>query len=332
MAFYDLSREELQRYKPERREEKDFDSFWAATLSEAASRPLDASFVPWAGGLDAVEVLDVSFAGYGGQRVAAWLVLPAAGLRSGLPACRGGRLPCVVEYIGYGGGRSFPWDWLFWAAAGFAHFAMDSRGQGSTWSPGDTPDEGPSGPAIPGFMTRGIESPETYYYRRIMVDAVRAVEAAAAHPAVDPERIAVTGGSQGGGLSVAAAALSRRVRFLMPDVPFLCCWRRATEITDDDPYGEIARYLRTHRGDEERSFRTLSYFDGLNFASRTKVPALYSVGLMDTICPPSTVWAAYNWHAGPKEIRAYTYNNHEGGGPFQARERLAFAKRQFAAL
>jgi cephalosporin-C deacetylase len=178
-------------------------------------------------------------------------------------------------------------------------------------------------------MTRGIESPETYYYRRIMTDSVRAVDAAAAHPAVDPERIAVTGGSQGGGLSIAAAALSTRVRFLMPEVPFLCHYRRATEITDADPYGEIARYLHIHRDSEERSFRTLSYFDGLNFASRTSAPALYSVALMDTICPPSTVYAAYNWHAGPKEIRVYPYNNHEGGGSFHAREKLAFARRHF---
>jgi cephalosporin-C deacetylase len=332
MAFYDLPREELPNYKPERREEKDFDAFWASSLEDAAAKPLDARFEAYASGLEAVEVFDASFAGFGGQRIAGWLVLPAASLRPKLSTQRGGKLPCVVEFLGYGGGRSFPWDFLFWAAAGYAHFVMDSRGQGSSWSPGYSSDEGPSGPAVPGYMTRGIESPETYYYRRIMVDAVRAVEAAAAHASVDPERMAVTGGSQGGGLSIAAAALSKRARFLMPEVPFLCHYRRATEITDADPYGEISRYLHTHRDAEERTFRTLSYFDGTNFASRTKLPPLYSVGLMDTICPPSTVYAAYNWHAGPKEIRVYPYNNHEGGGPFHAREKLAFAHRQFAAL
>jgi cephalosporin-C deacetylase len=331
MAFYDLPREELPSYKPERREEKDFDAFWAATLADASKSPLDPRFLPYHCGLEAVEAFDLSFSGFGGQRVAGWLVLPAARLRSSLSSFRAGRLPCVVEYVGYGGGRSFPWDNLLWAAAGFAHLVMDSRGQGSAWSPGDTPDEWSSGPAIPGYMTRGIESPETYYYRRIMTDAARAIEAAASHPAVDPERIAVTGGSQGGGLAIAAAALSARARFLMPDVPFLCHYRRATEITDADPYGEIARYLHTHRDSEERTFRTLSYFDGLNFAARTKAPALYSVGLMDTICPPSTVYAAYNWHAGPKEIKVYPYNNHEGGGTFQTRSRLAFAGKLFAS-
>jgi cephalosporin-C deacetylase len=328
MAFFDLPREGLRVYKPERREESDFDSFWASTLQDAARHPLDPRFLPFPAGLDCVEVLDASFSGFGGERVAAWLVLPSPALRPSLPGCRGGALPCVVEYIGYGGGRAFPWDWLFWASAGFAHFVMDSRGQGASWAPGDTPDSGVTGPSIPGFMTRGIDSPETYYYRRIMTDAVRAVEAAASHPAVDPGRICVTGGSQGGGLCIAAAALSKGVAFLMPDVPFLCHYRRATEITDQDPYNEIARYIHTRRDREEAAFRTLSYFDGLNFAARTAKSALYSVGLMDTICPPSTVYAAYNWHAGEKEIREYAYNNHEGGGPFQARERLAFARKR----
>jgi cephalosporin-C deacetylase len=332
MAFFDLPRDELVRYKPERREEKDFDSFWASSLADAQARPLADRFEPYPCGLDAVEVFNASFAGYGGQRVNAWLILPAPSLRPSLPCYRGGKLPCMVEYIGYGGGRAYPWDWLFWAAAGYAHFVMDSRGQGSTWLPGDTPDEGPAGLAHPGYMTRGIESPENYYYRRIMIDATRAVEAAASHPAIDPDRIAATGGSQGGGLTIAASALSKRVRFLMPDVPFLCHYRRATEITDTDPYGEIQRFIKTHRDAEESAFRTLSYFDGVNFASRIKAPALYSVGLMDTTCPPSTVYAAYNWHAGTKEIKVYTYNNHEGGGTFQSREKLVFAKKHFAAL
>jgi cephalosporin-C deacetylase len=329
MAFFDLPIDQLRGYKPPRREEKDFDSFWASTMDEAARHPLDPRFEPYPAGLDCVEAFDASFSGFGGERVAGWLVLPAPAIRASLPGFRAGRLPCVVEYIGYGGGRAFPWDWLFWAAAGFAHFVMDSRGQGASWSPGDTADRGTTGPSAPGFMTRGIDSPEDYYYRRIMVDAARAVDAAAAYPAVDPDRLCVTGGSQGGGLSIAAAALSKSARFLMPDVPFLCCYRRATEITDNDPYHEISRYIHARRDSEDAVFRTLSYFDGVNFAARTKVPALYSVALMDKTCPPSTVFAAYNWHAGEKEIREYSYNDHEGGGTFQAREKLAFARKRF---
>ena len=84
-----------------------------------------------------------------------------------------------------------------------------------------------------------------------------------------------------------------------------------------DPYLEIARYLAVHRGREAEVFHTLSYFDGVHFAARATAPALFSVGLMDTICPPSTVYAAYNAYAGAKEMARYTFNDHEGGGPFQ---------------
>lgn len=331
MAFYDLPREELLSYKPQRTEEGDFDQFWSSNLERTASKPVGATFVPRDCGLPAVEAFDVTFSGYEGERIKGWLILPAAAIRPSLPHYRSAKLPCIVEYIGYGGGRAFPWDWLLWANAGYAHFVMDSRGQGASWLPGDTEDLCPTGASVPGVMTKGIESPRTYYYLRIMTDAVRAIEAAASHPAVDGARIAVTGASQGGGLAIAAAALSGKVRFLMPDVPFLCHYRRATEITDADPYGEISRFLHTKRDSEESVFRTLSYFDGLNFASRTKIPALYSVAFMDTICPPSTVFAAYNWHAGEKEIRTYPYNNHEGGGTYQVREKLGFAARMFSS-
>ena len=76
----------------------------------------------------------------------------------------------------------------------------------------------------------------------------------------------------------------------------------------------------------ETVFRTLSYFDGVNFAARAKAKALFSVGLMDDICPPSTVYAAYNHYSGDKEIAVYNYNNHEGGGPFQLRKQAQFLR------
>src|SRR4029077_7503437 len=131
-------------------------------------------------------------------------------------------------------------------------------------------------------------------------DAVRAVEAARSHPAVDAQRAAVTGGSQGGGITLAVSALKSDVSAALPDVPFLCHYRGASQIIDTSPYVEIANYCKTHRDKVETVFKTLSYFDGLNFSARAKAPALFSVALMDNICPPSTVYAAYNYYAGPK--------------------------------
>ena len=111
---------------------------------------------------------------------------------------------------------------------------------------------------------------------------------------------------------------------VLPEVPFLCHYRRATHLIATMPYAEISSYLKAHRDQVDQVFRTLSYFDGVNFAARATAPALFSVGLMDEICPPSTVYAAYNHYAGPKQIKAYEYNNHEGGGSFHTLEKLRF--------
>jgi cephalosporin-C deacetylase len=317
MAYFDMPRAALQQYTPQREEPEDFDAFWTETLDETRRFPLDVHFEPVDYGLRTVETYDVTFAGYGGQPIKGWLLLPRE---------RTEILPCVVEYIGYGGGRGFPLDWLLFSSAGYAHLVMDTRGQGSSWRHGDTPDvpaEG-SSPHYPGFMTLGVLDPRTYYYRRLFADAVRAVEAARSHSAVDAERVAISGGSQGGGVTLAVSGLVPDVAAALPDVPFLCHYRRALELIDTDPYAEITRFCKMHRDKVDVVFKTLSYFDGLNFAARAQAPALFSVGLMDDICPPSTVYAAYNHYAGPKELRVWEYNQHDGGGSHQDLEKLRF--------
>jgi len=154
---------------------------------------------------------------------------------------------------------------------------------------------------------------------------VRAVGALRAHPAVDADRIAATGTSQGGGISLAVAALVPELALAMPDVPFLCHFRRAAEITDALPYAELARYCKVHRQEIDTVFRTLAYFDGMNFAARASAPALFSAGLMDPVAPPSTVYAAFNHYAGPKRMALYRFNEHEAGEGHHAREQLRFA-------
>ncbi len=319
MPLFDYPLERLRDYRPERNEPANFDQFWADTLTEADQHPLNAQFAAVDYGLRTVETFDLTFTGFGGQEIKGWLLLPRQ---------RTGKLPCVVEYIGYGGGRAFPYNWLIWSSAGYAHLVMDTRGQGSsgTNSHGDTPDPEPAGtnPQHPGFMTRGILRPETYYYRRLFTDATRAIRVAREHDAIDPARIAVAGNSQGGGITLAAAGLVPDVAVAMPNVPFLCHYRRATELVDTNPYAEITRYCVVHRDQVDTVFHTLSYFDGMNFATRANAQALFSVGLMDNICPPSTVFAAYNHYAGQKDIRIWQFNNHEGGGQHQQREQVQF--------
>ena len=317
MAFFDFPLDKLQTYKPARNEPKDFDAFWKKKLADSRAHALDAKFKKIDSGLRNVDTFDVTFNGAGGHPIKGWFILPKH---------RSGKLPCVVEFIGYGGGRKFPTDWLLWSAAGYAHLIMDTRGQGSAWGKGDTGDPEPADTNnhYPGFMTRGILKRETYYFGRVFSDGVRAVEAAQSHPDIDPNRIACTGGSQGGGITVAVAGLSPAVKVAMPDVPFLCHYRRATQITAAHPYEEISRYLLVHRDRVEQVFETLSYFDGVNFAARANARTLFSVGLMDEICPPSTVYAAYNHWKGKKEIRTYEYNHHEGGGEYHTVEKVRF--------
>ncbi|GEL94928.1 acetylxylan esterase [Cellulomonas composti] len=321
MALFDLPLDELERYLPELDEPDDLDAFWASTLAEARRHPVLLAAEPVDTGLRLVETLDLTFAGYAGQPVRAWVTRPAGS--------SGDALPAVVEYLGYGGGRGFAHERLAWASAGYVHLVMDSRGQGSSWGAGGhTPDEGGSGPAVPGVMTRGIEDPHDHYYRRLMTDAVRAVDAVRALPGVDPARVTVAGISQGGGLALAAAGLSDGLVAAMPDVPFLCHIRRAVGITDSFPYGEVVQYLAVHRGAVESAMRTLSYFDAMHLGRRATAPALFSVALRDTTCPPSTVYAAYHHYAGlaptrpATQIEVYEFNDHEGGQAHQLDRQL----------
>ena len=170
MAFFDMPLEQLQTYYPDVSEPDDFDAFWQRTLADVRSVDLNPRFVPHETNLALVDVWDVTFCGYGGQDIKGWYLRPA-GVND--------PLPCIVEFIGYGGGRGYPENWLLWPNAGYAFFVMDTRGQGSAWQRGDTADlpDGAS-PSLPGFMTQGILHPDTYYYRRLYADTVRAVETA----------------------------------------------------------------------------------------------------------------------------------------------------------
>ena len=305
MPRTDLTLDELRAYRSAAEVPADFDEFWDRTLAESRAAGGDVILVPAESPVSELVVEDLTFAGFGGEPIRGWVIRP----RDSQPRAT------VVQYVGYGGGRGLPHEHLHWASSGFVHVVMDTRGQGSAWGTGgDTPDPHGSGPAFPGFMTRGIQSRETYYYRRVFTDAVRLIDAVRGFDFVDPIAVAVTGGSQGGAISLAVAGLVPGLRAVMPDVPFLCDFRRSVELTPDAPFTELRNYLAIHRDVVDETFTTLSYFDGVNFARRATAPARFSVALMDPIVLPSTVFAAYNDYAGDdREIDVYPYNGHEGG-------------------
>lgn len=305
MPRTDLTLDELRAYRSAAEVPADFDEFWDRTLAESRAAGDDVILVPAESPVSELVVEDLTFAGFGGEPIRGWVIRP----RDSQPRAT------VVQYVGYGGGRGLPHEHLHWASSGFVHVVMDTRGQGSAWGTGgDTPDPHGSGPAFPGFMTRGIQSRETYYYRRVFTDAVRLIDAVRGFDFVDPIAVAVTGGSQGGAISLAVAGLVPGLQAVMPDVPFLCDFRRSVELTPDAPFTELRNYLAIHRDVVDETFTTLAYFDGVNFARRATAPARFSVALMDPIVLPSTVFAAYNDYAGDdREIDVYPYNGHEGG-------------------
>jgi len=302
----DMPLSELRHYRPDVREPADFAQFWADQLAAARGHAIEPSFAQFDSPVRHADIYDTTFPGYGGDPIKAWLMLPRHIVD---------RAAVIVEFIGYGGGRGHPVDWLRWTSAGYPHFVMDTRGQGGSWRSADTPDLGDRGaPSTAGFMTRGIMDPHDHYYTRLFTDAVRAVDAMRAAPAVAGMPIVTVGASQGGGLAIAAAHLAQDVAAAMPDVPFLAHPQRALEVTNDRPYFELAEYCRVHIDKVDQVFDTLGYLDVVNHAKRATAPALFSVGLADTITPPSTVFTAYNHYAGTKDIAVYPYNGHEGGG------------------
>jgi len=323
MPLSDLTHAELLAYRPEVDEPADFDAFWTGTLEEARAAGGAATLVPAETPITQLIVEDLTFPGFGGEPVSAWVTRPKDA---------DGPLPAVVQYQGYGGGRGLPGDNALWALAGYVHVMVDTRGQGSRWgSGGSTADPHGTGPSVPGFMTRGIEDPRDYYYRRVFTDAVRAVDATRALSFVDAERVAITGGSQGGGIAIAAGALADGVSAVLPDIAFLCAYRRGADVAADGPFVELAQYLSVHRDRVDEVFRTLSYFDGVNFARRIHAPALFSVALMDTVVPPSTTFAAYN-HLGSEDrtIEVYAFNDHEGGGTVHWQKQAVWLRERFA--
>ncbi len=320
MPSIDMGLDQLLTYAPPTTAQPDFDSFWQRTLSETRAHDLmpvlDVVEYP----IRSVLAHKLSFAGYGGHRINGWYLLPRG--------YEAEQVPVVLVVHGYTGGAGLVHMHLPWVQMGCAVISVDTRGQG-----GETGEAGGyEGGSVMGWMTNGILDPEGYYYRRAYTDCVRAVDFIHARPELDSSRICVTGGSQGGGLSIAVAGLDSRVKVVMPDVPFLCHFKRAVDITPSGPYPEIANYLAKYPDHVEPAFRTLSYFDGMNLAARIAPDSknLWSVGLWDDICPPSTVFAAYNaCPADSKDIAIYPYNKHEGGHGWQRERQIAFLAETF---
>ncbi|HVT88913.1 MAG TPA: acetylxylan esterase [Tepidisphaeraceae bacterium] len=297
MPSIDMPLEQMRQYKPTMYREADFDSFWQTTISEALAQPINAELIPYVLPAKNLQCYAVRFDGFQGGRIAGWYVRPTSR----------GRFPGLCMYHGYSGRGTRPLDMLHIASQGICVLSMDCRGQNGQSQDVSVTEEG----HYTGWMTKGIRDPMKFYFRYVYADAVRALELLARREEVDDARLAVTGASQGGALTLAVAALSNRPILAMADIPFLCDFRRAIQISPVTPYLEISSFLKSFPHLHEKAIRTLSYCDNLNLAPRIRCRTVIGNSLWDECCPPSTVFAVYNHLSCEKQMEIYPFHKHE---------------------
>ena len=305
MPAFDLPLEDLRTYTGRNPRPEDFGAYWATALAE-----LDATIPSAEVRIDAVahvaqyaECSDLWFTGVRGARVYAKLARPTGRRTPG---------PAIVMFHGYSGSSPDWFELLPYVAQGFTVAALDVRGQG-----GRSQDVGGAlGSTLEGHIVRGLgDDPQNLAFRHVYLDTVQLARIVMDLPGVDAARVGVTGASQGGALTLVCAALEPRVRAAASVFPFLCDFQRVWEMDlATDAYSEIRSWLRrfdpTH-ADIDGLWRTLGYIDVQHLAPRIEADVLMFTGLMDTICPPSTQFAAYNAIRSPKQMVLYPDYEHE---------------------
>lgn len=304
MPVIDMPISKLETYQGINPCPKDMDEFWEESLKEMYSVNPDVELVPAKFQCPFAECYDLYFTGVRGARIYA---------KFARPKNISGKLPAVLAFHGYSANSG---DWtniLNYAAAGFIVASMDCRGQG-----GKSEDSGGvKGNTLNGHIIRGIDDkPENMLMRHIFLDTAEIARIIMDMPEVDETRVGVHGGSQGGGLTLACAALEPRIKRLAPQMPFLSDYRRVWEMDlAKDAYDELKQYFRRFDPLHEREdevFTKLGYVDIQHLTKRIRGEVMMATGLMDTICPPSTQFAAYNKIRSNKQVLFYPDFAHEG--------------------
>ena len=285
MPQFEMPLDQLRTYGGRNPRPADFDAYWARALSELEATDPQPELVPHPSPATFAHCFDLWFTGVGHARIHAQYVRPHAE----------GSHPAVLKFHGYSGNAGNWIDQLPWAAQGIATAVMDVRGQG-----GLSEDVGGvRGTTLRGHIVRGLgDHPDKLLFRQIFLDTVQLARVVMALPEVDPKRLAATGASQGGALTLACAALEPRIARAAPIYPFLCDYQRVWEMDlAVEAYEELTYYFKrfdpTHQKELE-IFTNLGYIDVQHLAPRITANVLMTTALMDTVCPPSTQFAAYN--------------------------------------
>ena len=303
MPLVDMPLEQLLTYTGRNPRPADFDEYWDRALAEMRALDPQTELVPHPLKASFAECFDLYFTGVGGARVHAKLLRPK---NAPLPH------PALVMFHGYGSNSG---DWsgkLGYVAQGYSVAALDVRGQG-----GLSQDVGgTTGRTASGHFIRGVDdAPEKMLFRQVFLDCAQLAGIVMAMPDVDAGRVGAAGGSQGGALTVACAALEPRIKKAAATFPFLSDYKRVWEMDlAAGAYQEIRDYFRTFDPRHEREdevWTRLGYVDIQHLAPRIRAEMLMPVGLMDTVCPPSTQFAAYNKITSPKNLLLYPDFGHE---------------------
>lgn len=302
MPLIDLPVDQLQRYTGRNPRPADFEAYWSQALADLDQVDPAVEITPVGHPTPVADLFDMYFVGVGGARIFAKYLRP-----------RGvSDAPGVVVFHGYSMMSADWFDLIPYAAQGYSVLAMDCRGQG-----GRSEDVGGVvGNTLQGHIIRGLDgAPRDLLYRAIFLDTVQAVRVLSARPEVDPRRIAAVGASQGGALALACAALAPQVAAVASIYPFLSDYLRVWELDlAEDAYGELRQYLRrfdpTHKR-VDQMFTRLGYIDVQYLVDRIRGNVLMATGLMDSICPPSTQYAAYNKIVAAKSHLIYPDYAHE---------------------
>jgi cephalosporin-C deacetylase len=280
-----------------------YDAYWERALAELDSIDPKPELIPAEFKCNFAECFDLFYSGVRGAKIHAKYIRPKSSTSP---------VPALLSFHGYGMNSGDWYKLLPYAAAGMAIAAMDCRGQG-----GLSEDTGSiTGNTLHGQIIRGLDdTPDNLLLRHIFLDTAQLVRTLSSFKEIDGNRLGAFGGSQGGGLTIACAALSPQIKRIAPFLPFLCDYKRVWELEmAKDAYLEIKEYFRLFDPRHEREddiFNTLGYIDVQFLAPRIKAEVLFFTALMDTICPPSSQFAAYNKITSKKKVLLYPDFGHE---------------------
>jgi cephalosporin-C deacetylase len=301
--LFDLPMDKLKTYAGTNPKPHDFDEFWDRRVDEMHKLDDKSEIIPSDFQVPFAHCSDLYFNGIGNARIHAKLVQP---INIDSPH------PALVNFHGYSCNSGAWTNLLPYAAAGFTIAALDSRGQGGmSEDPG-----GVIGNTLSGHIIRGIDGPpEKMLFHQMFLDTAQLAGIVMNMDDVDEKRVGAFGGSQGGGLTLACAALEPRIKLAAPNFPFLSDYRRVWDLDlDQNAYEELRTYFRyfdpTHAREDE-IFTKLGYIDIQHLAPRIKAEVMLTTCLMDQICPPSTQFAAYNKITSKKSLTIYPDFGHE---------------------